>query len=275
MRSKIDIPNVDSLVVPEFRDMLHAIHEVFGSNLRTVFVHGSLFYDKLYSYSDYDVVIVVDKLSPDVLERDIYANKLKRMLRGKWGKNPFSFDLFTLKELKVSAKEGHPFVRSILYEGFPIYDVSGLFVRMRAAMAVQISKKMQNRMYKNFVFLSKKHYEISKVLLNANEVQFAIREISSAITLLMRAFLIQEKVDMYKGEIYQYFVRRFPRLDHATLNLIWRYGLHGNQMSSRLVEPHVDIPLQEIEGIYNSMAKLDMVSGLFKLYEKLSKSLPR
>lgn len=259
--------------MPEFREMLHAINKVFRSNLRTVFVHGSLFYDKLYSYSDYDVVIVLEKLSPNVLERDKYANKLKRMLKDSWGRNPFSFDLFTLKELRKSAKEGHPFVRSILYEGFPIYDISGIFVQMRAAMATQMPRKMQNQMYKNFVFLSKKHYDVARILLQAHERQFCIREISTAITLIMRAYLIREKVDIYKGEIYQYFVRKFSRLDRVTLKLIWNYGLHGNQISSRLVEPHVDIPIQKIGEVYERINNLDIVPELFKLYKKLSKTL--
>src|SRR3990167_863888 len=193
-----------------FSHMHKAVKKIFKDNLLAIFVHGSLFDGTFGKYSDFDIVVICGGLPNDVLERDSFAQKLKKALRGHWINNPFSFDFFTEDELLKSAENGHPFIQSVLRKGSPVYDPYALFSRSKYCLSANFSKPIASQMYKNLLFLSKNHYQAANELLkNKKLTTLAITEASRALTMLIRAKLIKHKANIYKGEIYQFFIKQY------------------------------------------------------------------
>lgn len=261
-----------TLKIDGFSQMQKTVERLFGKNLLAIFIHGSLFDGTFDKYSDYDIVIITKKLPDSVINRDIFAQRLKSKLLSVWKKNPFSFDFVTQEELLESAQNGHPFVRSILKKGSPIYDPKDLFYLAKNNLKDKLSVSIKSQMIKNLIFLSKKHYKAAKYLQESVNFQYlSLVEVSKAITLLMRAKLIQKNKNIYKGEIYQFFLKEYEdKIDFQTTKMIWNYAFHANQISCRFIEPHVDIPLQVVEKNFKKILKIDYTQNLLKIYEKIS-----
>ena len=263
MNEKIEF-NIDG-----FDRMYKVTRKIFADNLLAIFVHGSLFDGTFGQLSDFDIVIVTKKMTDDVLERDLFAQKMKKNLSQLWTDNPFSFDFFTEKELFTSAENGHPFVRSILRKGSPVYDPKALFSLAKYRLRNGMSKSMKNQMYKNLIFLARARYNAAKKLYLDNELNnLSLTEANSALILLVRAKLIKKNKNIYKGELYQFFLREYKnKLDVKTERLIWKYGLHANQIVSRLNEPHVDIPLQNSSSNHLKISNFKYTKKLLDLYD--------
>jgi len=252
--------------------MYKAAERTFGDDLLAIFVHGSLFDGTFGKHSDFDIVIVTKKMSDDVLERDLLAQKMKRSLSRLWADNPFSFDFFTESELFDSADNGHPFVRSILKKGSPVYDPNALFSLAKYRLKGGMSRAIRNRMYKNLLFLSRVHYEAAKKLSPDDGLNsLALSESSRALILLVRAKLIKKNKNIYEGELYQYFLREYKdELDSNSQELLWKYGFHANQIVSRMNEPHVDIPIQDSAKNNLKISKLNYTDQLLALYDLIT-----
>ena len=87
-------------------------------------------------------------------------------------------------------------------------------------------------MIKNLIFLSQKHYQAAIFLQESIDFQYlSLIEASKAITLIMRAKLIQKNKNIYKGELYQFFLKEYEdKIDRQTKKMIWDYAFHANQM---------------------------------------------
>lgn len=255
--------------IDHFDQMYNVAKKIFSENLRAIFVHGSLFDGTFGKYSDYDIVIVSKTLPESVLDRDQYAQKLKQEMNVFWGNNPYSFDFVTESELFDSAKKGHPFLYSVLKKGSPVYDPHGLFSLSKYQFNDNISDGTKRQMYDNFIHLSSTHHKnAEKLHLNDEFSSLSMSEASRALTMLLKAKLLKKNKYIYKGEIYQYFIREYhDRLDTKSLSLIWRYGFHANQILNRLQDPHVDMPLQSSFDNEKLISKYNYTEQLNRLYD--------
>lgn len=252
--------------------VVKVVKTFFGDNLQAIFVHGSLFDGTFGKYSDYDVVIILESISEDVFMRDDFAQKLKIRLKDNWRKNPCSFDFYSVDEFRRSAEIGHPFVKSILNKGCPFFDPKGIFEFCSNSLPSQINSQAEKQMIKNLSFLADRYFEIAKKLLDNNDFQFALLNISTAMTFIIRACLIKEGYNIYQGEIYQFFLRIFKDKIPTTLaNDLWKYAFKANQISFRLKEPHVDVPLQNTADLFKKINNAKLVVKLIGLYGKLKK----
>lgn len=255
-----------------FRPVVKAARALFGANLCAIFVHGSLFDGTFGKYSDYDIVIILSSISKNVLIRDDFAQRLKLKLTDTWEKNPFSFDFISANEIQKSAKIGHPFAKSILSKGCPIYDPRGVFTICSNALSGHISIRTRKQMAKNLTFLADRYIEISQKLLSDNEFQFALLNVSTATTLIIRALLVLEEHNIYQGEIYQFFLKTFKgKISKNLASNLWKYAFKSNQISFRLKEPHVDIPLQDADYLFKEMKDEKLVIKMLEIHSELKK----
>jgi len=255
-----------------FQPVVKATQALFGDKLQAIFIHGSLFDGTFGKYSDYDIVIILDSISGDVLKRDDFAQKLKMSLINNWKKNPCSFDFYGVNEIQESAKVGHPFVKSILNKGCPIFDPKGIFKNCFNALPDRVNSRTKLQMAKNLVFLADKNIEISKKLLAISDLQFALLNVSAATTFIIRACLVLEGHNIYQGEIYQFFLKIFNgRIPINLANDLWKYAFKSNQISFRLKEPHIDIPLQNTAHLFKKVHDKELVLKMIEIYNKLKK----
>lgn len=254
-----------------FDTMYRIAKRVFNDNLLAIFVHGSLFDGTFDKNSDYDIVVILEHHTHEVLKRDLLAQKLKRLLYGKWNDNPYSFDFFTKDELFESAQEGHPFLRSILTKGSPVYDPGALFSSAKYKLNSKLSAKMKMRMMKNLIVLSIMHYNAAVILGGMRDVTYlATEEALKAVVLLLRAKMIKKNKHIYKGELFQYFIKEYGHnIDSRTIGMMWKYLFHANQIAFRYMEPHVDIPIQNVEENLRTIQKIDYTEKLLEIYNKI------
>lgn len=256
-----------------FQPMVKSVREIFSKNLLAVFVHGSVFDGTFGPFSDYDIVIILKHLDANVLKRDPFAQQLKKKLLNKWQYNPFSFDFYTAQEIINSARLGHPFVASIIKKGMPIYDPTSLFDKC-ASQFKDVSPDVRIQMSKNFLFLSEKYIKSASILIENGAGQFALLHAITAISLIIRSFLIIRGMNIYQGEIFQFFMREFKNeLPKTTKEKMWKYAFPANQMAFRLKEPHVDVPLQDAKSIYKNIKNEDLVKKLITLYNELKSTI--
>lgn len=252
-----------------FDKMYEIVRKIFKSNLLAIFVHGSIFDGTFDKFSDFDIVIITKKLPKNVLKRDLYAQKLKRKLIQIWTDNPFSFDFITRKDLLESADNGHPFIRSVLKKGSPVFDPHSLFSLSKYRLKDKPSAMMKGQMYTNLLSLSKCHYMNAQKLATDHElVNLSLAEATRALNMLVRAKMIKKNKNIYKGELYQFFIREYSdNFDPESLELIWKYGFHANQIVFRMQEPHVDMPIQNSAANNFNISKLNYTQKLIRLYD--------
>jgi predicted nucleotidyltransferase len=254
-----------------FEPMVRAVKRLFGKELAAIFVHGSLFDGTFGNYSDYDIVVIADNLPDDVLIRDKYAQTLKRGLKNEWNKNPFSFDFYTQKEFFDSTGNGHPFAVSILTKGAPVFDPRKIFDECKKSIPGEISREFVSRKSANLSFLADKYMEQARRTIRDGQPQFAAMLASDAIVLFVRSKLIGLGCNIYQGEIYQFFIRKFgPKLSKKVMAGFWELALPAAQISFRLKQPHVDIPLQDTASIFKRIDG-QLAVKLTDFYEELKR----